>query len=121
MTSLRNYDVSISLAWLDELQIHRLDSLGVTLYDPLCSLASFRYVSGYYPHHPVVIIGIYKELYVHLIAQLRTGEDEYALHDDHISRIDGHSLILGTGTCYVGIDRLLHTPALFEFIDGQTL
>ena len=117
MTSLRDYDVSISFARLDELQIHRLDSLGLSLDYPFCCLASLRYVPGYDSHHSVVIVRIHEQLDVHLVAELRTGEDEDALHDDHICRLYSDCLILGTGTCDVGIDRLLHTPALSELVD----
>ena len=117
MTSLRNDYVRISLAWLDELEVHRLDSLGVALYDPFGSLSSFSDVSGYDPHYPVVIVSIHKELYVHLFAKLLACEDEYAFHDDHICRMYGDCLILGTGAGDVGIDRLLHASPVSKLLD----
>ena len=56
VSSLRYYQVSIPLAWLDELQVHRLYSLAVALDDPFHGLAAFNYVTGHYPHEPVVIV-----------------------------------------------------------------
>ena len=117
MTSLRNDYVRISFAWLDELEVHGLHCLCVALYDPFGCLSSFRDVSGYDPHYPVVIVSIHKELYVHLFAKLRACEDEYAFHDDHICRMYGDCLILGTGAGDVGIDRLFHASPVSKLFD----
>ena len=92
MTSLRYNDVSIPLARLDELEIHWLDRLAVALNDLLYGFASLDDVPCHHPHQPVVIIRIHENLDIHLVSELLAGEDQDALDDDYLGRLDGDGL-----------------------------
>ena len=81
VSSLRYYQVSIPFARLDELQVHRLYSLAVALDDPFNGLSAFNYVTGHYPHEPVVIVSINKNLDVHQLAEPRVGKYQDSLNN----------------------------------------
>ena len=67
MSSLRDDDVSIALARLDELEIHRLDGLGVPLDHGLHRLSPFENIPCHDSHQSVVVIGVNEYLDVHLV------------------------------------------------------
>ena len=94
MATLWDDYVSISLARFDELEIHRLDRLGVSFDDPVNGLASFYDVTGHHPHEPVVIVSIHEQLDVELFAQFCASEDKYAFHDDYLGRSNTDGLVL---------------------------
>ena len=114
MSSLRDDDVCVALARLNELEVHGLDGIGVALDHPVYVLSAFGDVPGHDPHQAVIVIGIDEDLDIHLVAQFLAGEDEDALDDDYISGLHGDGFGLGTRAGYIGIDRLVDGLAGLE-------
>ena len=94
MSTLRNDDVSVTLAWLDELKIHRLYGVRIALDYPFYGLSALHDIACHNSHKSVVIICINEDLDVHQLAEFRICEDENAFYDDHISRLDSQGLVL---------------------------
>ena len=92
MTSLRDDDVCVTLAWFDELKVHRLHCVRVSFDYPLDSLSSLDDISGHDSHQSVVIVCINEDLDVHKLAELRICEDKDSFHDDDISWLEELSL-----------------------------
>ena len=108
VSALRNYDICISLAGFNELEIHRFYSLGVAFYYRLHCLPPFYYVPCHHPHQSVIIIGIDEYLDVHLIPEFLASEYEYAFDYYHFGRLDSYCLGPGPGTGDIGIDRFFN-------------
>ena len=84
MTSLRNDDVSITLARFNELQVHRFHRLGVSFNDGFHCLASFNYVPGHDSHQSVIIVCIHENLDIHLVAEFLAREHQNTFNDDDV-------------------------------------
>ena len=97
VASLRDDDVGVALARLDELEIHRLDRARVPLDHPVHVLSSFGDVARHHAHEPVVIVGVHEDFHVHLFAQLLAGENQDAFDYDYVGRFHGHGLGLRAG------------------------
>lgn len=115
MASLRDNDVRIPLARLDELEVHRLYRLAVALNDLLHGFASLDYVPCHHPHQPVVIIRIHEDLDVHLLSEFLAGKDQDALDDDYLGRVDSDGLGSRPGAGQIGINRLFNPVSLLQF------
>ena len=117
MTALRDNDVGISLARLNELQVHRLYSLGVSLNDPFHSLASFNDIPCHYTHQSVIIVSVDKNLDVQKLAKLRIRKYQDSFYDDDICRLHSYSLILRPSASDIGIYGLLDFLAVTKFLE----
>ena len=117
MSSLRNDDVGVAFARLDELKVHRLHCLRITLDDPFHGLASLYDVSCHYAHESVVIVCVDEYLDVQQLAELRIREYQDSLDDDDICRGDPDRLMLGASAGDVGIDRLFDDASFPEFLE----
>ena len=79
--------------------------------------AALGHVADDDPQDAVVVVGIHEDLDVQLVPEFLAGEDEDALHDDHLGRLHGHGFRGGAGAGDVGVHRLLDGLALLELPD----
>ena len=79
---LRDDDVGVALARLDELQVHRLHRVQVLVDHRVHRPAALGDVALQPPDEPRVVVGVDEHLDVHQLAQVRVREDQDALDDD---------------------------------------
>ena len=83
-------DVGVFLRRFDELLVHGFDGRGVLRDDRLHRATAFADVAQDTPRQPNVRIGVHIDLDIHQVAQLPVLEDQDAVHDNHLRRLDQH-------------------------------
>ena len=86
VAALRDDDVGVALARLDELEVHRLDGAEVLVDHRLHRAAALGDVALQPADEARVVVGVDEHLDVHQRAQRRVGEDQDALDDDRAAR-----------------------------------
>ena len=116
MATHRDNDVGKSFGGLDEEFVHRFHE-GAVMADGLIeSPTPLYHIPADDADESLVGIRIHEDLDIHRIAQFRVGEDEDALHDEHLSGMHGNSLLAACAG-HVGIGRHRNSLALFQLVD----
>ena len=93
VSALRQYQIGVSLSGFNELQVHGLQGLLVTVYDLAHVPASLHRIPGDDPYQSVIGVRVHVHQYVQHLAQSGISEDENALHDDDVCRVYGQGLL----------------------------
>lgn len=88
LAALRNNQVGITLRRLDELFMHRLEDIAITVENHLCGAASLYRISLNNADKSLVWVSIDEDLQIHEVAQLLLPQGHNAFYDDDFARLD---------------------------------
>ena len=109
--------ISILFVITDELVKHGLDGSQILRRNVINGTSTLVDIALNSAQQADIGIDADIELEIHHVAKASVIEGVNAFHDDHICRMYGDCLILGTGAGDVGIDRLLHASPVSKLFD----
>lgn len=92
VATLRDNEVGIPLGWLDELFVHGLQDVTISVEHHLCRPASLNCVALNNSDKSFIWVGIYEYLQVHEVAQLLLPQRHNAFDDDDFAGLDVYRL-----------------------------